>query len=143
MLIVQKTGDLGSQGHVFKQEIKQLSGVEMPQTGELLTAKNGNWTSLFEDRGLDQNRAVHSQLWSVDEDYLGTLGIKLKSGRNFQKEMPTDSARSLSMKPLKNVKFVNLLNQSLAPAANLLKKINTYHIIGVIKYFNFDPSGKM
>ncbi|HEV3325210.1 MAG TPA: ABC transporter permease [Puia sp.] len=145
VLIVQNTGTLGSQAHAFKQEVKQLPGVENATlTGELPTAENGNWTSLFEDRGLDQRRAVHSQLWSVDEDYLGTLGMKIKSGRNFSKEMPTDSSAVIvNEAAAKMLSFANPLNQSLyAPADNLLKKINTYHIIGVIKDFNFQSLRK-
>jgi putative ABC transport system permease protein len=136
---------MGSQALAFKQEVKQLSGVDNATlTSALPTAGYGNWTSLFEDRALDQKRAVHSQRWSVDEDYLGTLGIKLKSGRNFSREMPTDSsAVIINEAAAKLLSYANPLDQLLyAPADNLLKKINTYHIIGVIKDFNFQSLRK-
>jgi putative ABC transport system permease protein len=145
VLIVQNTETLGSQARAFKQEIKQLPGVgNATLTGALPTANDGNWTSLFEDRGLDQKRAVHSKLWSVDEDYLCTLGIKLKSGRNFSKEMPTDSsAVIINEAAAKLLSYANPLNQLLySPADNFLKKINTYHIVGVIKDFNFQSLRK-
>jgi putative ABC transport system permease protein len=140
VLIVQNTESLGSHARSFKQEIKQLPGVDNATlTGALPTADNGNWTSLFEDRSLDQKRAVHSMLWSVDEDYLGTLGIRLKTGRNFSKEMATDSsAVIINEAAAKLLSYTNPLNQLLyTPADNSLKKINTYHIVGVIKDFNF------
>jgi putative ABC transport system permease protein len=145
VLIVQNTETMGSQALAFKQEVKQLSGVDNATlTSALPTAGYGNWTSLFEDRALDQKRAVHSQRWSVDEDYLGTLGIKLKSGRNFSREMPTDSsAVIINEAAAKLLSYANPLDQLLyAPADNLLKKINTYHIIGVIKDFNFQSLRK-
>jgi len=140
VLIVQNTETLGSKASSFKQEIKQLSGVDNATlTSALPTADYGNWTALFEDRALDQKRAVHSQRWSVDEDYLGTLGIKLKTGRNFSRQMPTDSsAVIINEAAAKLLSYADPLNKQLyAPGDNFLKKINTYHIIGVIKDFNF------
>jgi putative ABC transport system permease protein len=140
VLIVQNTQTLGNQAQSFKHEIKQLSGVDNATlTSALPTAEYGNSTSFFEDRGLDQKRAVHSQRWSVDEDYLPTLGIKLKSGRNFSAQMPTDSsAVIINEAAAKLLSYTNPLNQPLyAPMDNFLKKIATYHIIGVFRDFNF------
>ena len=140
VLIVQNTQTLGNQARSFKQEIKQLSGVDNATlTSGLPTAEYGNATSFFEDRGLDQKRAVHSQRWSVDEDYLPTLGIQLKSGRNFSAQMPTDSSAVLiNEAAAKLLSYTNPLNQPLyAPVDNFLKKIATYHIIGVFRDFNF------
>ena len=145
VLIVQNTEALGSHAREFKQEIKQLSGIDNATlTGSLPTTNDGNATSLFEDRSFDQKRAVNSKLWSVDEDYLGTLGIRLKSGRNFSKEMPTDSsAVIINEAAAKLLSYANPLNQPLyTPADNSLKTINTYHIIGVIKDFNFQTLRK-
>jgi putative ABC transport system permease protein len=140
VLIVQNTESLGSHARAFKQEIKQLPGVvNATLTGLLPTAHNDNTTALFEDRSLDQKRAINSKLWSVDEDYLETLGIKLKSGRNFSKEMHTDSnAVIINEAAVKLLSYTNPLNQLLySPADNSLKSFNTFHIIGVIKDFNF------
>jgi len=140
VLIVHNTGYLGNRATSFKQEIKQLSGVDNATlTSALPTANYGDWTSLFEDRTLDQKRAVHSQRWSVDEDYLNTLGMRLKAGRNFSRQMPTDSsAVIINEAAAKMLSYDDPLNHLLyAPADNFLKKINTYHIIGVIRDFNF------
>jgi putative ABC transport system permease protein len=140
VLVVHNTESLGSQAMSFKQEIKKLSGIDNATlTSALPTVNYGNYTSLFEDRALDQKRAVHSQRWSVDEDYLNTLGMRLKSGRNFSPQMPTDSsAVIINEAAAKMLSYADPLNKQLyAPADNFLKKINTYHIIGVIRDFNF------
>ncbi len=140
ILIVQNTETLGSQAESFKQDIRQLSGVDNTTlTGALPTSDYGNWNVLFEDRALDQKRAVHTEQYNVDEDYLGTLGIRLKSGRNFSKQMPTDSsAIIINETAAKQLSYANPLNQLLyGPEDNFLKKIATYHVIGVIKDFNF------
>jgi putative ABC transport system permease protein len=140
VLVVHNTQSLGSQATSFKQEIKQLSWVDNATlTSALPTANYGDYTAVFEDRSLDQKRAVHSQRWSVDEDYLNTLGMQLKSGRNFSQQMPTDSsAVIINEAAAKMLSYANPLNQPLyAPADNFLKKFNSYHIIGVIRDFNF------
>jgi len=142
VLIIQNTQALGNQAPSFKQEIKQLSGVDNATlTTGLPTTDHGSMTStsFFEDQTLDQKRAISAQRWNVDEDYLGTLVIKLKSGRNFSREMLTDSsAIIINESAEKLLTNSHPLNQQLyAPVDNLLKKIYTYHIIGVIKDFNF------
>lgn len=140
VLIVHNTETLGNQSTTFKEEIKQLAGVDNATlTSALPTTGNGDYTALFEDRSLDQKRAVHSQRWSVDEDYLNTLGIRLKSGRDFSRQMPTDSnAVIINEAAAKQLTYANPLNEQVyAPGDNMLKKINTYHIIGVIRDFNF------
>ncbi len=39
----------------------------------------------------DEN-SVQTQHWVVDENYIPTLGMKLIAGRNFSKDLHTDSA---------------------------------------------------
>ena len=140
VLIVQNTYTLGDRATAFKQDVSRLAGVEHLTLAEALPTDNyGNWTSLFEDRGLDQKRAIHSQRWSVDEDYLSTLDIRLIAGRNFSREMLTDSsAIVINEAAAKKLSYKNPLGKDVyAPTDNLLKNIATYHIIGVVKDFNF------
>ena len=58
--------------------------------------------------------------------------------------MPTDSdAVIINEAAAKLLSYANPLNQLLyAPADNSLKTIDTYHIIGVIKDFNFQSLRK-
>ncbi|HEV2355196.1 MAG TPA: FtsX-like permease family protein, partial [Puia sp.] len=124
----------------FKQEVKRLAGVDDATLAEALpTSQYGNWTSFFEDRGLDQKRAIHSQIWDVDEDYLGTMGMQLKSGRNFSRQMGTDSdAIVINEAAARSLTYKDPLNHQLyMPLDNLFKNIATCHIIGVVKDFNF------
>ncbi|HUB60375.1 MAG TPA: ABC transporter permease [Puia sp.] len=140
VLIVQNTYSLGDRARVFKEDVKQLAGVDdATLASSLPTNQDGDWTSFFEDRGLDQKRAIHSALWSVDEDYLGTLGIQLRSGRNFSREMGTDSSAVIINESFaKMLTYKDPLGKTLyAPADNSLKKIATCHVIGVVRDFNF------
>ncbi|MGZ4000522.1 MAG: ABC transporter permease, partial [Mucilaginibacter sp.] len=92
VLTVWDTWTLGTKAKAFKQEIKQLAGVQsVSMTGYLPTDGANNNSSLFKDPVLDQKRAILSSIWFVDEDYVPTLGMKIKAGRNFSKDMTTDS----------------------------------------------------
>jgi putative ABC transport system permease protein len=124
----------------FKNEVKQLSGVEnATMSGFLPTLENNNSSSLFKDPVLDQKRAVLTAIWSADEDYIPTMGIKMLQGRNFSKDMATDStAIIVNEAAAKMLGWSQPVGQFLyAPADNMLSHLDKKHIIGVIKNFNF------
>ena len=79
------------------------------------------------------------QAWTVDEQYISTLGLKLVQGRKFSQQFPTDStAVIINEAAAKFLATKNLLNKNVYT----LKGANTneqdkFHIIGSIKNFNF------
>jgi putative ABC transport system permease protein len=140
VLIIDNVWTLGDKAKTFKEEIKKLSGVENATlTGALPTDNYGNSSSFFKDPVPDQKRTLLSQNWTVDEDYVPTLQLKLIAGRNFSKQMATDSsAMIINEAAAKQLGFANPINQILyAPQNNMVTKVKPYHIIGVIKDFNF------
>jgi len=140
ILVVNNVWALGNGAKTFKEEIKQLSGVEsVTISGALPTGGTRNSTSFFKDQVLDQKRAVTSQEWTVDEDYIKTLKIKMLSGRNFSVDMRTDTAGLIiNEAAAKLLNFKDPLNQTLyTPADNMVTKMAQFHIIGVMKDFNF------
>jgi putative ABC transport system permease protein len=140
VLIVKNTSALGKQAQVFKQEIKQLPGVDnATMTGFLPTADYRNSSSLFQDPTFDQKRAILPQVWSVDEDYLNTLGIKVTSGRNFSTQFQTDSSAVIINETAARLLGISSpLNKPLyRPMDNAGKIFKKYTIIGVVKDFNF------
>jgi putative ABC transport system permease protein len=80
--------------------------------------------------------------YRIDHNYLATLGITLKEGRNFSKEFLTDSAESV------------IVNETLVkrfgigkPVGNILdgfsrSDIQNPRIIGVVKDYNFESLHK-
>jgi putative ABC transport system permease protein len=140
VLIVQKVWALGKKAKTFKQEIKQLAGVKSAtMTGYLPTSGTNNNSSLFKDPVLDAKKAVQSSIWNVDEDYIPTLGIKMKAGRNFSVDMKTDSsAIIINEAAAQLLGFSNPLNQLLyLPMDSKATVMKPFHIVGVIKDFNF------
>jgi len=140
VLIVKNVYGLGDQAQSFKKEVKKLKDVDdATMTGALPAENYMSGSSFFKDRSLNQESAVLSQRWFVDEDYITTLGMKLKSGRNFSADMPTDSSAILiNEAEEKMLGYADPLNHTLyAPMDNTLTRVGAFHIVGVIKNFNF------
>jgi len=140
VMVVRNVWSLGNSAKSFKHEVQGLAGVQNASlSGALPTGGYGNSSTMFKDPVIDQKRAILSQIWPVDDDYLPTLGIKIVSGRNFSKDILTDTAALvINEAAAKMLNFPNPIDQPLyAPNDNLVKTMKKYHIIGVMKNFNF------
>ncbi len=93
VLVLQNTDPLGSQAKSFKDEMLKIPGVQSAtMTGYLPTSDWRSDSPLFPDASLDQKRAVSTQTWTVDENYIPTLDMEMAKGRNFSKQFLTDSS---------------------------------------------------
>ncbi len=140
VLIVNRVWTLGNKAKTFKHEIQQLAGVKsVTMTGFLPTSGYNNNSSLFKDPVLDAKKAVQSAIWNVDEDYVPTLGIKMKSGRNFSSQMKTDTTAIIVNEAAEQLLgFSDPLNKILyLPMDSKASVMKPFHIVGVMKNFNF------
>jgi putative ABC transport system permease protein len=141
VLIVQNGYSLGEHAKTFRNELTNIKGVEgATMTGYLPTSDYRNDSPLFPDASLAQKSAVSMQNWFVDENYIPTLKMQLVKGRNFSSDMPTDSsAIILNEAAAKLLPFKDPIDQTLYYVTDLTSKnIKAYHIIGIIKDFNFN-----
>jgi len=140
VVLVQNVWTLGNKLQTFKHEVGQLTGVKAVGIGDAVPTSNyGNNTAMFKDKIPDQKRSLESEYWSVDEDYIPTLGIKMATGRNFSKQMLTDSTGLIiNEAAAKLLGFENPINQLLYISQDSQAKVlKPFHIIGVMKNFNF------
>ncbi len=141
VLVVKNTYPLGKNARVFKDEALRISGVQQAtMTGFLPTSGWRNDSPLFPDATLDQKKAVSMQIWTVDENYIPTLGMHMLKGRNFSKEFQTDSSGIvINEAAAKLLGFSDPLNKPLYYMNDFgnSKNLTTYHILGVVKDFNF------
>ena len=141
VLVIKNVWALGNAQGTFKQEVKQLAGVQSATLSNALpTDENSNSTTYFKDPVIDQKRSVLTYDWNVDEDFISTMGIKMAAGRNFSKDMGTDSMAVVVNEAFaKQLDYSNPLNQPVySPANQTATKMAKYHIIGVVKDFNFE-----
>ncbi|WP_374949099.1 ABC transporter permease [Mucilaginibacter sp.] len=141
VLVIQNTNYLGNQAKAFKQELKRMAGVKnVTLTPFTPTSNYHNSTTFFQDQTRNAKTALSTQFWEADEDYLATMGMKLIAGRNFSKEMKTDSsALIINEAAAKRLGLKDPINKELYfPIDSKAEQLKAMHIIGIIKDFNFN-----
>jgi putative ABC transport system permease protein len=135
VLLIQGTNTLDDKTEVFKKELQKLSQVKAVSIGDYLpivgTKRNGN--PFWKEGRTKEDPSVGGQKWIVDDDYISTLGIKLIEGRNFSRELASDSASVIiNITMAKELGFKNPLGQTIE---NGWEK---FTVIGVVEDFNFE-----
>jgi putative ABC transport system permease protein len=136
MLVIKNTGRLGNGIDNFKQELKQIPGVEDVTVSPYLpTGRERNITGLFPQLPIDIRQDVLAEFWQVDDNYLKTMGMKLTSGRNFSNKLASDSSAMIVNEAfVKKMGITDPLNKAVYRNSFGLQQ---YHIVGVVKDFNF------
>src|SRR5439155_23023146 len=76
---------------------------------------------------------VGSQKWRVDYEYISTMGMKIIEGRNFSKDMASDSSANIINKTMEEkLGLRHPLGQ------RIVNGWETWRVIGVMEDFNFE-----
>ena len=141
VLTINEAYALGKQTQAFKDEVRKLPGVTNGSvSGYLPVPSNRSDSPLFPEGQVDQNKAVSTQQWGVDYDYIPTLGMELKEGRNFSREFGADSTGIiLNETAVKVFGFKDPIGKRIMRMLdNEGKNFKTYTVIGVVKNFHFE-----
>ncbi|HMH22469.1 MAG TPA: ABC transporter permease [Puia sp.] len=140
VLVVKNVNVLAS-ARIFKQQIKQLPEVRNASLSSFLpTGDFRSPNAVFTRKQADTKSALFTEIWPVDEDYLGTMGMKLDKGRNFSSQLPTDSSTLIINQTAARMLGYSgdPLNKKLyIPGDDSTKPVKEYSVIGVLKDFNF------
>jgi putative ABC transport system permease protein len=132
VLLLQGSHTLGDQIVPFKNELVQLSAVKSASISAYIPVagaqRNGGPMRL---KGMSDLERITSQHWSVDHDYVATMGLKIIAGRDFSAKIASDSQAMI-------------INQSLAKALSLKEPIGQqlqnwlgeWTVIGVVEDFH-------
>ncbi len=137
VMIVQGTHTLGEQVQTLKEALRDIPSVQQVSVSDYMPVKidgvkrNGN--SFWQNGKASEGASVPGQFWQIDEDYIPALGIKLREGRNFKKDLATDSEAAV-------------INHTLAKTLQLDNPVGAYitnggrqmRVIGVVEDFNFE-----
>ena len=140
VLILQNTTALNNNTTAFTNELLQMPGVKNVTTSGFLPVTGSRTSQGFLTvPHFDGKNFTLMQAWPVDERYLPTFQIKLKSGRNFSAQYRTDStAVIINETAAKIYGGADPMNKKLYMLTNLKGASVAYHVIGVIKDFNFN-----
>jgi putative ABC transport system permease protein len=132
VLVIQNMNALSdNDARLLKYNVMSYSGVKVAALSSFLPTGSRRWTNWISTR----TDGIQTQFWPVDIDYIKTLGIKVSNGRDFSKSLPTDSSAIIL-----NETAVKMLNISGDPLNQTIYKNDLnkeFHIIGVVKDFNF------
>jgi len=135
VVILEGTDVLGNRADAFKEQLLQLPQVKQVTASYYLPIEGGNRngnTFRKADEG-NEGRGIPAQIWRVDYDYIKTLGIQLKEGRDFSKDFASDSINSIII----NSKMVQELGLTNPLGKELDNNGQIWTVVGVVEDFHF------
>ncbi|RYU93210.1 ABC transporter permease [Emticicia agri] len=140
LLTLHNIGSLGDKAVSFKDELLNISGVEAASMSGFLPVNFNRSSNTFLNNPTGSlEGSVSMQNWTIDEDYIPTLGIKLLKGRNFSKAFSTDTT-AVILNEVAAKKFGGdaILGQKIYTLNGIEnKEMISYTVIGIVKNFNF------
>ncbi len=144
VLVINNTYALDKKIKSFRQDMLKISGIQSCTiAGSLPTETGYSQNGWFKDPTLDAKAVNIMTDINVDQNYIPTLGMEMAAGRNFSTAFLTDSsAVIINETAAKYLGFKNPLTETLyrpsgyASNGGFLSK--PFHIIGVVKDFNFN-----
>ena len=135
VLLVQGANTLENKTLTFKNELLKSADIKAVSISDYLpvsgTKRDGN--TFFKEGKMKEDIGVGSQKWRVDYDYINTMGMKIVEGRNFSKEMASDSAGTIINKTMaEKLGLKNPIGQ------RIVNGWETWTVIGVMEDFNFE-----
>ena len=139
VVVIHDTWQLGESDELFQNTLLQDPRIVSISKSSFLPAGNTNFNnfSVYPDDKVGQ--LVKTPRHSVDHNYLPTMGIKLKEGRNFSKDLASDSLGVIINETAAKAfgwETGALGHQITGRSDNIGTEV-TYHIIGVAKDFHF------
>lgn len=140
VLVLNGTASLRENGTAFMNSVLALPGVKSGTWSGYLpvSSSSRNDNTFSKETVMDSRNGFNMQVWTVDENYIPTLGMELVNGRNFSKEMLTDSSGMII-----NEKAAAVLGYADAVGKKVYRSDGNgstveYTVLGVVKNFNFE-----
>ena len=140
VLVVNNTNALGSNVEAFKNEVANFPGVSSASfTGYLPVSSSARNDNTFSKTAvMDSKNGINMQRWTIDYDYIKTLGMEIVQGRNFSKEFGSDSSGVIvNETTAKLLGFESPIGEKIYTYNDNNEPI-AYNIIGVVKNFHFE-----
>lgn len=133
VMMLQGTNILGEKVNSLKEELLKVPGVENVSASDFLPIEGAkrNGTTFYID-GKEDNR-VSGQWWIIDYDYLNTLGMQLEQGRDFSRDLASDSQTVIINREMaQQLALDEPLNQNIEFIGG------SWRVIGVVEDFHFE-----
>lgn len=145
MLIVNDAYALDNQVKAFKEQVLRIPNVENATVTSFLPTPSSRTDHTFFPVGqMQQDKGINMQKWSVDYDFVKTMGLQIATGRPFQEEFPSDSTGIvINEAAAKVLGYADPVGKKIFGYEDQeLKQRVDYTIIGVVKNFHFESLKK-
>lgn len=140
VLTIKNTYVLENKVEAFRDEVlKQPGVISATVSGYLPVPSSRSDNPFFPEGEIDNKKAVAMQNWSIDYDYINTLGMEIMKGRNFSKEFVTDSdAVIINESAARLFGYQNPVGKKISKLLDVhATGVKNYTIIGVVKNFHY------
>lgn len=124
----------------LKNEIEQLTEVKSASFAGYLPVESSSRsdTTFSTESVMTESNGFNMQYWNIDYDYLKTIGMQIKDGRDFSREFGSDStALIVNETAAKLAGYDNPIGKKLYTNDGN-NNVTAYTIVGVVKNFNYD-----
>lgn len=141
VLIVKAKAEVNNKFETFRNELLNAPGIlSVAGTSDIPGA--GSNGSRFVPEGFAQENPQMLPLTFADYDFVSSLGIQLKEGRNFSKSFPADTEKAFILNE-KAVENLGWQNNAVGKKIELFgpgtdEIIKSGFVIGVIKDYNYE-----
>jgi len=140
VLVINGTGVLREKSSPFMNEGLKMKGVISGTFSGFLPVSNTsrNDNTFSKEAVMDSKNGFNMQVWTIDDNYIGTLGMDIARGRNFSKEFPSDSSAVII-----NETTARLLGYDDPLGKKIYSNdgggnMTVYNIVGVVRNFHFE-----
>jgi putative ABC transport system permease protein len=132
VLVIKHINALGDgQSAILKDEVKRMSGVLNASLSSFLPTGERRWQNYISSSGTN----LQTQFWPVDENYVDVMEMQVVKGRNFSRTFPTDSLAMIINETA--ARMLGYSNDAVGKNIYYGESEKEFHIIGVVKDFNF------
>lgn len=146
ILVIHNTETLGTKQQGFKNELMRSPGVASASVAGYVPIAGWARTGRAVWRGGDGPSAdshVVMECWSVDHDYISTMGMEVIQGRDFSVDFPSDSSGIIiNEAALRHFGFKDPIGEKIVTFGFQTpfdeSRLTTLTVIGVVKDFHFE-----
>lgn len=126
-------GDMGSHSATIREELMKDPAIELVSLSSANPIDFGNSTSNLDWVGKDPNDKILFSNFSIDYNFIESMGMKMASGRSFKQEFVTDTLNFIINETAQSAMgFDNAVDQPLT-----LWNERKGKVVGVVNDFNF------
>ena len=143
VLVIDGAYALNNNVQVFKNDVLAMKGVSSGTLSAFIPVTNSSRSdnTYSKEAVMDVKSGIDMQTWTIDYEYVKTMGMEIVKGRNFSKDFGRDSSAILITETTaKMLGYNDPVGKMLYVPSNITgdKSMIPLQIIGLIKDFHFE-----